>query len=562
MFDSGGNPYPNQTWVDGTFKCTDYTLEITTPPETDTVTVENLVNSMKWDATMNVSSGSYELKLVGGMEVNATETLRIISCDVPDNHTMSCNVTDHVVVTCPGTDTVNILALDHYCMNYYPEYQWFTQEDPDYSGAAVMQMWTDFKGLSHTQDDLQAWGLTNNTAADQAAGLQHVDPRGMANVLNNLLPEHFTVGRMDNSTLGLEFALHRICWWQYLGPGALPTGGNYTKWMSVRGIHTDDNPHNGNYHAPYGYNVSGFWINDPHNESIQGAGGIGANSYKTAEEWTETYYKVIVDPYNNETGGPWYDNFDDKYITVLEPPPDGDFAVGIVPAKPRFTDAITPVLAEKTLMVYDVEQLALEKVVKDDEMLKIVQAAIDGVDEELIPYDAAFAEVFAKATAGEPMLVTDDGGNDYYIVPFNVPVEVKPFRKMPIAEIERVKVVNAARKLERVKRIDDVVIIRPVPKPIVVEKTLVVVLVDAADGSFKETSWVADPMKYLPVSKEEALKLALYKVQITAREDLSNLMSKPTIELVQRGSSGQYYPDWKVTVNGEVFYVSQDGTVS
>ncbi len=75
-------------------------------------------------------------------------------------------------------------------------------------------------------------------------------------------------------------------------------------------------------------------------------------------------------------------------------------------------------------------------------------------------------------------------------------------------------------------------------------------------------------MKYLPVSKIAAMKLALGEVldelHVVARKDARDLeviQQRPTIELVYAGES-PYYPDWKVTVNGEVFYVSQDGTVS
>jgi len=98
-------------------------------------------------------------------------------------------------------------------------------------------------------------------------------------------------------------------------------------------------------------------------------------------------------------------------------------------------------------------------------------------------------------------------------------------------------------------------------EPVKVERTLVVVLVNAEDGSFKEASWVADPVTYLPVSKVEALKLALGEMAITSASDLSNLGSKPAIKLVYAGEC-PYYPDWKITVGGTVFYVSQDRTVS
>jgi hypothetical protein len=147
-------------------------------------------------------------------------------------------------------------------------------------------------------------------------------------------------------------------------------------------------------------------------------------------------------------------------------------------------------------------------------------------------------------------------------VPFNVPViERPPVKKMPVV-IERPKI-PGFKKFERVKNVATNAVIEPIViEPITVERTLVVVIVDAEDGSFKEASWVDDPVKYLPVSKIAAVKLALGEIDITsARELKRELRSKPTIELVYAGES-PYYPDWKITVGGTVFYVSQDGTVS
>ncbi len=155
------------------------------------------------------------------------------------------------------------------------------------------------------------------------------------------------------------------------------------------------------------------------------------------------------------------------------------------------------------------------------------------------------------------MLVTGDNG-DYYIVPFNVPVEIRPpVKKVPV-EIEKVKA-SGLKKFERVKRLAANAVIEPIPiEPIKVERTLVVVIVDADDGSFKEASWVADPVKYLPVSKSEALKLALGEIDITSASKLSNLQSKPTIELVHRDVS-PYYPDWKITIGQMIFHKKKTG---
>jgi hypothetical protein len=350
---------------------------------------------------------------------------------------------------------------------------------------------------------------------------------------------NYGVGSYDT----LADALHYMCKWHYLGPGAAPAYGDYSNWMAVRGIHTDVKPS----FTQGSYSIYGFWINDPN------PNGIGENTYKTVDQWSSTYQL-------NLTGVRDCDSYKGKYVAVCEPPEDDDVEVTLAKPKPRLADLITPVLADKTLMVYDVEQLALEKVVNDDESLKIVAAAIDGVTEELIPYDAGFAEVFAKTTPGSPMLVATEAG-DYYLVPFNVPVMERPPVKIMPVKIEKIKT-SGLKRLERLKRVDADVVIEPIPiEPIKAERTLVVVLVDADDGSFKEASWVADPVKYLPVSKVEALKLALGEIDITDENGLNSLSSKPEIELVYRNAS-PYYPDWKITIGDNVFYVSQDGTVS
>ena len=544
--------FGNATFVNGTFECgtpaETYTISGYTTPAADKVNITNTNNGKEW--TASIDGNFYNLTLNVGVDVNATEILQIVACDELGGHESNCNVSNHVPENIPGQDTNVNLTLNHYCMNYYPDYPYYIQEQDNWSGPAVMQAciahYNESDGVPiPSQAELNETGIANNHV--NHTGLLYVDPQGMEDTLNYYLhhwPDYYH--NYAVFALNMNDALHRICYWQHAGPGAVPAYSDYSNWMAVRGIHTSKKPTD--YYAPYDYDVYGFWVNDPND----GLGSIGENSYKTADEFTTTYYIPTID----EQVPAW----NDKYMSVLEPP-EHDADVRIVPARPRFAKAISPALAEKPLMVYGIEQLALEKVVKDDEMLKIVKAAIDGVTEELVPYDAEFAEVFAKTVPGKPMLVTGDNG-DYYIVPFNVPVEVRPSVKKMSVEIERVKA-SGLKKFERVKNVAANAVIEPIPiEPIKVERTLVVVIVDAEDGSFKEASWVADPVKYLPVSKSEALKLALGEMDITSTQDLrTKLGSKPTIELVYRDTS-PYYPDWKITVDGTVFYVSQDGTVS
>ncbi|RZB29098.1 MAG: hypothetical protein AEth_01702 [Candidatus Argoarchaeum ethanivorans] len=518
-----------------------------------TVTIENLDTEETWIAETKDAENHYRV-IITSDDVSDGNKLRISAkktlsggYTTPENYTYCINIST-INVTQNDIDMGGLfeldLILDHFCINYYPEYPYFGQTEWNHSGAAVIKMWTEFKGEGpYTQDEIQAMGLANNYADSDP---YNMDPHGMAQTLIDLLPNNFIAFAYDNSTEGLERAMHSICWWQYLGPGSLPAYGNpspqgyYDHWMGVRGIHTDKNPHEGSYSAPYGYNVYGLWVNDPN--VLSSGGCIGENSYKTAEEWTETYYLPTYDPRIT--------NWNDKYIAVLEPP-EVEADVRIVPAKPRLNRAITPVMLEKILKVDGVERLALVETVEDDDALDVVEAAINAVSDELIPYDPQFAYVFAKTVPGEPKLISGDSG-DYYAVPFEVPVKaIKPKLKKAV-EIQKVD----CGEVKLVREVAGKAAIELVPiKPILVdeERTLVVVLICAEDGSFKETSWVDDPMKYLPISKVEALKLVYKKTKPSK--------IKPAIELVHRNGS-QYYPDWKIMIGKMVYFVSQDGIIT
>jgi len=534
-------------------------------PELDPiVNITNLNNKKSWIATVAPGSNFYSLVLSIGTDINVGDTLRIVAKKElpvgtydPENYTYSVNVTNRVVtqtdVNNGGIFNYN-LRLNHYCINYYPDYPYYTQQQWNYSGSAVMKMWTDFKGVGpYTQNQLQTWGLSNNTQVDKTAGLQHVDPSGMATTLAWLLRGYlplghtFVVGAMPGNASGLSWAMHRICWWQYTGPGALPTNGYYAKWMSVRGIHTDKRPQDGQYGGlgEWGYNVYGFWINDPDSSPSS----LGANSYKTADEWTTTYYTTISDPYNT--------NWNGKYLTVLEPP-EHDAKVNIVSPETRLATLIVPFMTTKPVKINDIDKTVLIEAIKDEESLDVVKAAIDGVTEELMPYDPDFSTTFENTIAGEPFYVKDNGG-DYYIVPFNIPinrVNPSPVKSVMFERVgkENIEVVHAT---DEKLKVETTQIIKPIPT----DRTLAVVLVEAEDGHFKEATWVINPAKYLPISQEDALKIVFEQLKNSV--DIKHVGGDITIELVRRDSN-PYYPEWKITIEelGVEFYVGQDGTVS
>jgi len=87
----------------------------------------------------------------------------------------------------------------------------------------------------------------------------------------------------------------------------------------------------------------------------------------------------------------------------------------------------------------------------------------------------------------------------------------------------------------------------------------VVILIDANDGHFKETSWTEEPVEYLPISREHAQQIAFEVAEELGIEveDINELHP----ELIHRKST-PYYPEWRVIIEEYAIYISQDGSVS
>ena len=515
--DDGDNTMPSNAFLVvqygeevGTYTIDGYIFKDGNPQPDPKVNITNLDNDKEWAAS--IDGNFYNLTLNVGEDVNASETLLIVACKNTSIYESNCNVTN-ITATIPGSDHNVNLTLDHYCLNYYPAYPFHTWEEVNWSGPATMEMMIDhYRDTSDvpSQTELSATGIGYNQGCN--ANLSYVDPRGMKYTLNQYLHAYNGLPYVANYGVGsyndLEDVLHYMCKWHYLGPGAAPAYGDYSNWMAVRGIHTDVKP----TFTQGSYSIYGFWINDPN------PGGIGENTYKTVDQWSSTYHL-------NLTGVLEGDDYKGKYVAVCEPPEDDDVTVNLVSSPARFDDK-----AKETVQAAKKSQALLQsgtgttgmkglKAVNGiDAGMKlgaeigdvveeankwIVQAAIDGAMEQLAPYDAKFAMVFADVVGTEPLLVKSDATGDYYLVPF--------------VDSESTSDIQ------------------------------VVIIIDAEDGHFKEASWVEEPVKYLPVSVKEALEL----------------VDKPgaTAELVYVSGS-PYYPDWKVTFKEWVFFVSQDGTVS
>ena len=527
----------------------------------DSVAIENLdpqnTHMKRWDQVQIDGANYYHS--MGGADPNGVvrdvaecNIIRLIAKDGEN----AIGVEDHTVT--PAEMTASAFTQDILMDEWYLDlhkFPWYEAKDGNttkYSGPAVARMWLSYlwwdnaygPGCPPDYEQDQDWLLTYGMDYNYDTTTEELlDPRGLRYTVQHNDPSgyNFSVRKMNDE----DYALHTICRWIAYDvynnpaghpdhvPAATPTNGNYHNWMAPRGVHTSDNPWTAG-----SYDVFGFWINDPAPD------GIGANSYKTATEWSgdlavpdDGYYQKIVSG----------DECNDKYVAIVEPP-DHDAEVRIVRPAARFERAIRPVMTENLLEGFD--ETVLIEGLEDEDALDVVKAAIDGVTDELIPYDPLFAAAFAKTVAGGPLLVNNESG-DYYLVSFNLPVKEKAKEKLEIQELDK-----ATNDLKLIQEVDGKLETEVINiDPILVNKknTLVVVLVNAEDGSFKETSWVDDPMKYLPVSKEEALKLVL--------ADVGTSETKPIIELVNIDNS-PYYPAWKITIDKKVFYVSQDGTVS
>ena len=417
---------------------------------------------------------------------------------------------DILIVPTSGPDYAAEETGFYLDLNKFP---WRPSDDPltKYSGPAVAEMWLTYLWWDNTVNpsgppDLGQYAPPLDDYTDQVwlydyghgenqtvnSGLELLDARGLRHTVQYLDPPwnpyhyNFSYYIKDN----VDDALNDICHWVAYPagggianpnghgvdgypvhvPAAVPTGGNYENWMAVRGIHTSTDPW-----STSGYDIYGFWINDPNPVPYPYPGSLGANSFKSADQFKNEYFIQL-------TGLLEGDQCKDKWVSILEPP-EYEAEIRIAEPVERFEDPIEPVTVEESVDLSDIsisgfrakrlattdEVSVIREELEEEDALKVVQAAIDGVTDELIPYDPRFASVFADTVAGQPLLVNDDNG-DYYLVPFNLTMK----------KIESVKKLHMARKEE--------------PKPIPIEpidlnekNTLVVVLVNVEDGSFNRS---------------------------------------------------------------------------
>ena len=484
---------------------------MTMPVNNLTVDVFNLTNGRSF--TAGTTANSYSLTLEPGADADVGHTLRLIAKD----DTEFINVTDHVV-TQQDIDNENInndLVLDEYYLdlNDFPQYE----ADPpanDKTGAAIAQMVLNYMWWDSDVDPtppltfpdqqvLYDYGIANNATP----GLTVLDTLGIFRTIQDNRP-------LPYGQFGYNFSIKQ-------NTDATNALKEISQWISYTigtfGGHEPGHP----LHVPgvipaYGDYSNWMAIRGIHttenayplppdlevfgfwlNDPFPAAmGGIGENSYKTAGELLATYYFPLT------TG----DAYDGKFVAICEPPDDvTDKKLTLAKAEKRFS------LADSALTDKVWKGNGTDKE-KTEAMAKIVQAAANGVRDHLIPYDDAFAARFNATAGGTPLSVTNDNGADYYAVPF----------------IDRAG-------------------------------TAVVVLIDAADGHFKEASWVGKSVTYPTLSEDKARHLA-YDAARGLGIDPSAVKSARA-DLVRRDAV-PFHPQWRFLGKRFEILVSQDGTVT
>ncbi|MFH1101205.1 MAG: CARDB domain-containing protein [Methanobacteriota archaeon] len=291
-----------------------------------TVDVTNLNTKRTWQASTN--NNHYSLALTPGHDVNATETLRIIARDNQD----SVNVTDHVVTAgevTAGSMTLDLIVRVHYRdLKIFPFYPALMD-----TGAAVAQMMLNYlwwnSTLNPSGPPLYYPSQSILFTEFNSQGGLWINGEEMAGGLNAYAPspiEQYGYFFSPSNSTNVNEVLQSICIWvdysmsfynQYHVenpwpkpgypmhvPVAIPTGGNYNSWMTVRGIHTDQDAWMSYPDFP-AITVYGLWLNDPK------TGGLGGNTYVTTQTFLNLYFKTL-----NVRN----DRYDGQYLAIIEPP--------------------------------------------------------------------------------------------------------------------------------------------------------------------------------------------------------------------------------------------------
>jgi len=319
----------------------------------------------------------------------------------------------------------------------------------------------------------------------------------------------------------MAYPVKRKAWWldddlvaEPYTPAALPIYGSYDSWVVVNGFAASNNP------VPFPdtdpwytaeVTIYGFWLTDP------ATGGIGQHVYVTAADANAFYFKPM------DTN----DTYHGKYLQIAEPPvlpPEGEYSV---PKEKSGTAKIAlPAADQKNLEYIGVTAASTSTANKRKMPTGMTAIAItstevtasknswkDLVDFHLL-FDAEAVTAFEGAVMGKFYEVQSYEAGNYYLV---------PYEKDGLATG--------------------------------------VIMLDAADGHFQQATWTAEPEKYLPIGEKRAVSLAK-KAAANGGKRIKFKVVTAVLEWEGNDySASPFIPYWKVTLDEQVWAVTQEGTL-
>lgn len=466
-------------------------------------------------------------------------------------------------------------------------------EAGDYSGAACCQMILNYirdgvidektkeLSLEVTQDEIYSYGRAHNYFENSELG--EMDPQAIDYTLGHFDPYdsddysgqgisfkgyNFGIGSFETDKF-TEYLRDIIHWMAYPvkidswrgsdmvkwpnTPAVVPGYGRYNHWIIVHGAATSENPapkpDTDPWYTP-DFTVYGLWLTDPISE------GIGQDLYVTGQEAQETYFSPVVS----------LDAHNGKYIQVAEPP-----------------------------QIQSSAEVRIVKQEVNNEMIKVIEIASElakDIPENLSAYEEKL-ENFKKHIYDAALVVNlrEDAAVNKKEPPSwewrrELLSSVFDKHHNPI-ELDWKQIVGAclfadegfreafdasqARGFIKVRRMDkenSFYYLIPFDKYIRGEfLSSVAIIIDAETGSFKEASWLEEPARFIQISKEKAIELAIAEKQIVFGQ-----YQNVTAELVWRPqglspygeasrSVSPFYPYWRIILGDKIYFVTQQGEV-
>lgn len=479
----------------------------------------------------------------------------------------SFSVQNAVIVN--GPNTISISAVDNagntanksisvflgWVLHLQVPYQ---QIDGYDSGAASSQMILNYirNGVKPdlSQGDIYNYGHQYNSSAN--ASLSEMDPKGIQYALGHFDPYdsadptgygdaynayNFGIEVFESAkfTDYLRDIMHWMAYpvpiggWQSADltanpnvPPAIPAYGMYDHWIIVNGAAASENPNPEPRTNPWNtpnFTAYGLWLTDPV------AGGIGQDMYVTAQSAQDTFFKPLATS----------DDYNGMYLQVAEPP--------AVESSAEISIA-QPNVNEETLEIVKISQ-ALEN-------------ETDSAAKHL--YDSALA---VKLSSSVTTVRSAEAYSLNSLFDTNLPHPQLDWKKIVdpslLTDDNFVRAFDGSQarsffKVRRADKTESYYYLIPFDKYVSGQfLTYAAIIIDAANGSFEEASWVESPTRFIQVTSAEALQLAS-SVNSALQDD------KTTAELIWEPSGispSPFYPYWEITLGDLVYYVTQNGEV-